>query len=215
MKLPKRSYSVANKIMLMIVVASVYFFVGQDGFWLAIGNDNVITLVSTSGIALAAVLLLGNFIWPGILLGALIYNFVLFYSDNTLSPSTIYFSTILVSIGSTCQAVLGDYLIRRFCNELNPFEKTQDVFRFVFITLFICLTTATINSVAINFIDIQSRIYHHNLWFSSWISEVSGIFLFVPFLIGWGSSYKEKPDKRYFITSSFLYFLIILIGGII
>ncbi len=215
MKLQITSYSVVNKIMLMLVVASVYFFVGQDGFWLAIGNDNVITLVSASGVALAAVLLLGNFVWPGILAGAFIYNFVLFYPDVSLPTSTVYISSILISIGTTSQALLGNYLIKRLCNNVNPFERSQDVFRFAFIIMFICLITATINAGTIDVIGLQSRINHPNLWFSSWISEVSGVFLFVPLLIGWGNSYNDESTKRYLALSFILYLLVFLIGGLI
>ena len=215
MKLQHRTYSIINKVMLMLVVASVYFFIGQDGFWLAIGNENVITLVSASGIALAAVLLLGNFVLPGIFLGAFIYNFVLLYPDFSLTPATVYLSSFIISIGTTFQAFLGNYLIKRLCNNFNPFEKTQDVFRFVFVTLFICLIASTINAGTISFIGLQSRINHPNLWFASWISEVSGILLFVPLLIGWGNNYSIKSTGKYFSLSFFLFSLIVLAGGFI
>lgn len=215
MKTKVKALPILSKIGLILVIASVYFFVGQDGFWLAIENENVVTLVSASGVALASVLLLGNFVWPGILLGSFIYNVVFLYPDITLSNSTIYLSSFLISIGSTLQALVGGYLIRKFCETENPFIKVQCVFRFAFIVLFICVITATITSITYRVINFHARTDQVHLWFSLWISEVAGIFLLVPLLFGWAKNYARDVTKKYISLSLILYSAIFISGGLI
>ncbi len=215
MKKRVSQYSILSKIGLILVIASVYFFVGQDGFWLAEENDNVTTLISASGIALAAILLLGDFIWPGILIGSFLYNVVLFLPDISLTWSTVIFSSLIISIGNTLQGLIGAHLINRLCNNYNPFEKTKDVFRFTYITLLICIITATITTITVNVVNIQTNVNHDNLWFSSWTSEVSGIFLLVPLLLGWSRKYSVKRDKKYITSFVLLYVSVLLIDGFI
>src|SRR5712691_9026747 len=61
--------------LLLTLTAAIYFGAAKLGLSLAFFNANVSPVWPPTGIAIAAVLLLGYRIWPGILLGAFLANF--------------------------------------------------------------------------------------------------------------------------------------------
>src|SRR5919109_955125 len=66
---------IVQTAVLIVVTAVVYFCTGTFGLSLAFVNSSASAVWPPSGIALAAVLLWGYRLWPGILLGALFVNF--------------------------------------------------------------------------------------------------------------------------------------------
>src|SRR5215210_6996758 len=71
----------------IVVLAAAYFAAGKFGLSLASVHTNVSPVWPPTGIALAAVLLLGYRVWPGIFLGALLTN--LFTPVSILAASGI------------------------------------------------------------------------------------------------------------------------------
>src|SRR5712691_9659860 len=59
-----------RNFLLLTLIAAIYFGAAKLGLSLAFINANVSPVWPPTGIAIAAVLLLGYRIWPGILLGA-------------------------------------------------------------------------------------------------------------------------------------------------
>src|SRR5688572_14521026 len=58
----------------IVLLAGVYFAAGKFGLSLASVHTNVSPVWPPTGIALAAILILGYRVWPGIFLGALLIN---------------------------------------------------------------------------------------------------------------------------------------------
>lgn len=56
------------------ILAVVYFFAGKLGLRLAFANPSATAVWPSTGIALAAFLLIGYWVWPGILLAAFLTN---------------------------------------------------------------------------------------------------------------------------------------------
>src|ERR1700754_3149471 len=85
-------------------LAAIYFLTAKMG--LAIGTSNgFATLIwPPSGIALAALVLLGFRFWPGVVIGAFATNFTL-----GISPLLAFG----IALGNTLQALVGAYLLRR------------------------------------------------------------------------------------------------------
>ena len=59
----------------ILALATIYFCAGIFGLSLAFNNPNASAVWPSSGIALAAILVWGFRLWPGILLGAFFVNF--------------------------------------------------------------------------------------------------------------------------------------------
>src|SRR5260221_14426950 len=86
------------------VVAVAYFITAQLGFAMAIPPGNVTAVWPPSGIALAAVMLLGYRAWPGIWLGSFVANIWSFAGLSAPMPLGVSLATAAgIAIGSTLQ----------------------------------------------------------------------------------------------------------------
>jgi CheY-like chemotaxis protein len=81
-------------------VAVLYYGAARLGLLLAIEGTNASPVWPPSGIALAAVLLLGYRVWPGIVLGAVLANLVVFMAHAAVDLVTIVaVSSVAVHVG--------------------------------------------------------------------------------------------------------------------
>src|SRR5258707_4101059 len=88
----------------LILIAIIYFIAAKLGLSLAFSTKQVTTIWPPTGIALAALLILGWRYWPGILLGAFIVN---------LYTSEPWYVAGGIGIGNTLEAMAGFYLLQR------------------------------------------------------------------------------------------------------
>ncbi len=199
----------------ILLVGLLYFTVAQAGFLLASDNDNVTTLLSASGISLAAMILYGKKIAPGILFGAFFYHLYVFHTYKDIPTSSLILSSLLISIGCVVQALLGNYILHKTVPDNDPFDKTTEVYRFTFITLFICLLNATITTITIDVFNISNGNSTSSIWLSNWFGDISGILIVTPFVLGWAQPNKNKVNKTNVTKTIILYSLIFLVGGFV
>ena len=107
-------------LILIGVVAGVYFVFGLLGLLLRIPADPVEILMPATGVALAATLLLGNRILLGVVIGSFCVNAWAFDFNPEFLP--LYSAS---TIGSTLSALIGASLIRRMIGFPNPLFSTQ------------------------------------------------------------------------------------------
>src|SRR5258706_9826035 len=86
------------------LLAAVYFAAAKLSLLLAIPPGYATAVWPPSGIAVAAILLLGNRIWPGVWMGAALVNFTV---DASIFPA------VLIGCGNALEALVGATLIRR------------------------------------------------------------------------------------------------------
>ena len=84
-------------------VAGAYFLTGKLGLSLAITQTNVTLIWPPTGIALAAILLRGYPMWPGVALGAFLVN---------ISTEIPLFTVLGIVAGNTGAALIGAWLLR-------------------------------------------------------------------------------------------------------
>ncbi len=212
-KLP--NYTGIRSIISMLVVAVGYIFISQTGFLLGSSNNNITTLLSASGFALAAILLLGKKVLPGIIAGSLVFYFVLFTVDVHRSINIAVFSASIITLGSAIQALLGYYLIEKTISSNNPFEKTSSVYGFTFITIFICLISAAINASVFNNLNLKPDTSFSEYFISTWFGDITGILIITPLLFGWMKRKNSIASHSYVAETILLYSLILFISGFI
>jgi integral membrane sensor domain MASE1 len=105
-------------------LTAVYFVSGKLGLTLAYFNASASAVWPASGIALAALLVFGYRVWPGVFLGAFLVNITTAGSVAT---------SLGIATGNTLEALVGAYLVNRFANGRHAFDRAQDVFRFAFL----------------------------------------------------------------------------------
>ena len=91
----------------VLALAAVYFCAGKLGLLLAFVNASVSPVWPPTGIALAALLLWGYRLWPGIFLGAFLVNF-------TTAGTPV--ADLGIAAGNTLEALLGAWLVNRYAN---------------------------------------------------------------------------------------------------
>src|SRR5688572_2088302 len=105
-----------------VLLALIYFGAGKLGLALAFINPSATPVWAPTGIALAAFLILGNRVWPGILVGAFFVN---------LTTSGSLPASIIIAIGNMLEGLVGAYLVNQFANGREAFNRGKDIFRFV------------------------------------------------------------------------------------
>jgi hypothetical protein len=82
------SPDVPKLVFTILAVAAVYYAAARIGLVLAFEQTNASPVWPPAGIAVALVALLGQHIWPGIFLGALLANYVVFVESASTAPSS-------------------------------------------------------------------------------------------------------------------------------
>src|SRR5436309_15370457 len=103
------------------ILAAMYFVAARYGLRLAYVHPSATPIWPPTGIALAAMLVLGYRVWPGVLIGAFLANIM---TAGTAATS------LGIAIGNTLEGGVGAYLGNRFAGGQKAFEQAQDDFRF-------------------------------------------------------------------------------------
>src|SRR6187401_84158 len=91
----------------VLAVTAAYFGAAKLGLSMAVTAEQVSAVWPPTGIALAAILIFGYRIWPGILLGAFIANATANESVGTACA---------IALGNTLEAVVGAWLLLQWAN---------------------------------------------------------------------------------------------------
>src|SRR4026209_3005628 len=103
---------------LCLLIAVVYFAAAELGLSLASIHENVTPVWPPTGIAIAALLIFGGRVWPGVFIGALAAN---------LPTSISVASAVGVATGNTLEAVIAWFLLHRSKRWGRSFDSVGDV----------------------------------------------------------------------------------------
>src|SRR5258705_10165002 len=185
---PFKERAYLRQLILALLVGVIYFAAAKLGLLTAFVNANVSPVWPATGVAIAAVLLLGYRIWPGILLGA--------FLANLLTPVSILVAGG-IAIGNTMEA-LAVGLMLHVLDFHNSFDRAKDVFKFVLVALFCTTVSATIGSLSLALGHAASWQDFGALWSTWWLGDTIGALLVAPLLLTWaGGSRHWLPNKRY------------------
>lgn len=193
LKLPLK-YSVDLKI---VGVALLYYLFARLGYFLAFENTNALPAWPPSGMAFALIILLGRSSWPGITIGALVANIMAYWNVPSLPPQNIITISSFIAIGNTLEAVVGNYLVQFWIKDHYPFKHTKNAFRFLFVTMVMCLIGAGVGTLTLYLNEVALLDNVLRTGFSWWVGNVVGILLFTPFVLAIAQkhSYKISVEK--------------------
>lgn len=186
------------------VLAAVYYSTAELGRFLASTPDNVTPVWPPDGFALAALLLLGYRVWPGIWIGSFFANIWAFL-DKTNAASVAISIAIASSIaaGTTLSAILGSFLLNKFVRRGYLFDRPQNVFKFVvmggmggpIVSATVGITTLCLRGM------IPLADWGMN-WFTWWMSNVGGILIFTPLVLIWSQPLLEALQDLFEIGTA-------------
>ncbi|MBI3409406.1 MAG: MASE1 domain-containing protein [Planctomycetes bacterium] len=160
------------------LLAAVYFAAAKFGLALAFGPASQVTVVwPPTGIALAALLLFGYRMWPGIALGALLAN------ATHREPLEVAYG---IATGNTLEAVAGAFLLERWVGFRPSLERVRDIVSLA--TLAAILSTmisATVGVTSLCLGGLQPWSNFETLWRTWWLGDAMGDLVFAPILLSW------------------------------
>ncbi len=160
-----------------------------------------------SGIALAAILLWGYRIWPGITLGAFLVNF-------TAQGSAV--SALGIATGNTCEALLGAALVTRLANGANAFDRTQNILRFTLLAGFLSTAlAASIGTLTLHLGGFAGWSELGWVWLTWWLGDAVGVLTIAPPLVMWLSQPVWPVRSRQILEAAALLAFVVLVSTLL
>src|SRR5438034_2777800 len=166
-----------KRLAAILALAAVYFCAGKFGLSLASLNGSASAVWPPTGIALAAVLLWGHRLWPGIFLGAFLVNFA-----TTGSPV----ADLGIAVGNTVEAVLGAWLVNRYAQGTRAFDRAREVFKFVVLAAMLSTVVSATLGVTSLCLGREARWEQYPaIWLTWWLGDMVGALVVAPLLVIW------------------------------
>jgi signal transduction histidine kinase len=154
----------------------LYFLVAKLSLHLAFVNASASPVWPPAGIALAALLVLGYRVWPAIFLGAFLVNAV---TAGNLATS------LCLASGNTLEALCGAWLVNRFANGLQVFDRSQDVFKFALAVMLSAIISSSIGVTSLAIAGFAPWPRFEDIWMTWWLGDATGGLVVAPLLILW------------------------------
>jgi signal transduction histidine kinase len=160
-------------------VAVVYVLAARAGLTLDAVSGFASLVWAPTGIALAAVLLGGSRVWPGVFIGALIANVI------TGAP---LLAAAGIAAGNTLEAVAGAYALRRVPGFQIRLDSLRDVFALIVLAaLLSTMISATIGVTSLYFAGLTPQANVAETWRTWWIGDAIGALLVAPLILVWAA----------------------------
>lgn len=186
----------------ILVLAMLYHLAARLGLRMAYVQINTSPVWPPTGIALAALLIFGYRLWPGVSLGVLLGSLL------TGAPFNL---ALGMALGNTLEALVGAFLLNRFFNFHTAIDRIQDVVGLAIISLFATTISATIGTATLMLTGIAGPDSLVPLWLTWWIGDLLGALVIAPILMVWASETIFKLDSRLRIEVGALIALLTLV----
>ena len=170
-------------------LAGIYFLAARFGIEQDVAHGVVTPVWAPTGIAIAALLLFGPRLWPGVTIGAFLANAT---SDLALPLAAV------IAIGNTLEAVAATYLLRRvrFAPSLS---RVHDVLWFVTLAAVVATTisaTIGVTTLTVGY-ELPTGRYGQE-WLLWWFGDLIGAVLVAPPILTWVSAFRSQrfPASR-------------------
>jgi len=159
------------------ILTALYIVAGKLGLMLGLINPSASAVWAPTGIAIAAVLILGQRVWPGIFVGAFVVNAT---TAGTLLTS------LGIATGNTLEALIGAALVDRFAQGRHAFHRPQDTFKFAFLAGMLSTTvSASIGVASLALGGFAPWAEFGRIWLTWWLGDMGGALVVAPLLVLW------------------------------
>ena len=162
-----------------------------------------------TGLSLAALLLFGPRVWPGVALGALVAN----YWNGASIPLAAG-----IALGNTLEAMVGAYALSRIPGFRLSLDRLVDALGLVAVALTSTLVSATIGVTSLYAAGVMPGAQYLPTWLAWWQGDVLGDLVVAPFLLTWATApwyriTKGRAAEAAVLGAALLGASLLLLGG--
>ncbi|NVM78273.1 signal transduction histidine kinase/DNA-binding response OmpR family regulator/integral membrane sensor domain MASE1 [Duganella sp. SG902] len=162
-----------------------YALIAHASLLLAFDHTNATPVWPPSGIAFAALLLMGYRAWPAVFLGALIANTTTFLGNGLPLNGTVGLASLLIASGNTLEALAGVWLVRRYFDIKQPIGQQQNVYKFALVAMAMCAVSAGVGSTTLVHSGLAPAAAYGTIALTWWVGDTTGVLLVGPAILVW------------------------------
>jgi len=191
----------------ILLVAGGYFIIGKLGLMLAYAHPSASPVWPATGVTIAALLLAGYRLWPGIFFGAFFVN---------LTTAGNVATSVGIAAGNTMEGLVGAWLVNEFAHGRNAFDCPRDVVRFLVLACLVSTTvsaTAGMTSLALGGFARWSD--YPSIWVTWWWGDAVGALGMGPLLLLWSRDVRVRWSRRQWLEAALLLASLFLTGQVV
>jgi len=195
-----------RRLVRIFILTAVYFIGGKFGLTLAFVHPSATAVSPSLGIGLAALLIFGYRVWPGILLGAFLVH---------LTTAGTVTTSLAIATGNTLEALTGAFLVFRFAGGRNAMKRSQDIFKLAILGGMVSAIAATIGVWTLVWggsADPQDALH---IWQTWWLGDAVSVIVVTPVLLLWNSNPFVRWRLSAVVEASVLLVCLVGIGLIV
>ena len=173
----------ARDILLFAAVSGAYIGAAKLGLSLDVSHGVITPVWAPSGIALAALLILGVRFWPAVAVGAFVANAT---SDASLGVAAG------ITVGNTLAAIVGALLVRRI-GFTPALDRIRSVLALVIGGALLSTTISATNGVTVLTIADATEDPYGTAWVLWWFGDAIGVLMVAPVLLVLYASRHVRP----------------------
>jgi PAS domain S-box-containing protein len=187
----------ALRVAKILIVAGAYFGTAKLGLQLAAAHPSITVVWPPTGIALAALLIWGFGMWPGVAIGAALANT---FTGDLPAPAVLGITT-----GNTLEALAGAYLLCNVARFRPSLDRVRDVLALTIAAALSTTVAATIGVASLWMGDqIMSSSELPSAWRDWWLGDMGGDLLVAPFLLVFATLPRFRPSPARIAEASAL-----------
>jgi PAS domain S-box-containing protein len=211
-----------------LLLAAVYYAAARLGLQLQFEATQATPIWPPSGIALAALILFGPQLAPGIFVGACAANLADFLVKSgavtsidgggilehfSEHPSEIAMSAA-IGLGNMLEALSGAYLVRHFVRKRVTLGDVRSVVVFTTASLGCCVVGSVIGVASLALGAALPPSMVSATWFVWWLGDATGISVVAPFILVWSQLERDPLSRRAWVRMGFALLVLLAVSEI-
>jgi integral membrane sensor domain MASE1 len=199
-------FKATKRLSLIGILAVIYFIAGKLGLMLASLHASASPVWPPAGIALAALLLLGYRAWPAVFIGAFLVN------ATTAGNVATSFA---IGIGNMLEALVGAWLVNRFADGINVFDRPQGVFKFALVAGISAIIGPVFGVTSLGVGGFADWTKYGAICLTWWLGDATGVLVFTPLIVLWSVASKRRWTKKEGAEAGALLLLLALLSAVL
>jgi diguanylate cyclase (GGDEF)-like protein/PAS domain S-box-containing protein len=168
-----------SRLLVYLTLATIYVAAAKFGFTMAFAAEQVTLVWPPTGLSLAALVVLGGDVWPGVFLGAFIANV------TSHEPALV---ALAVAGGNTFEAVAAAVFVRRLGGGVSSSDWLRCAIGLVVGgALVSTIVSATVGVASLCAGGIQPWSAFRPLWWTWWMGDAASDLIVAPLILTWSA----------------------------